>query len=169
MSTMQQIREDIEQARDAFFEGWQRLYRRATGAITRFRHSGKDTAPPGSRPARDVALRNAGWGVLAAEVFDDDDKVVVRLESPGMQKDDFDLQVVDDYLLVRGEKRLTQERTLGRYHVTECAYGSFERAIPLPDEVDDDKASAIYRDGILRVELPKRATQRRRKIAVDVR
>lgn len=168
MSTIQQIRHDIGQAWDALFEGWQRLYRQATGAITRFTHGGRETPSPDADEAREMAVRNAGWGVLAAEVFDDDDKVVVRLEVPGMDKDDFELHLRDDYLVVQGEKRGSRERTIGRYHVTECAYGQFERAIPLPGEVDSDRASAIYRDGVLRVELPKAAASRRRLINVEV-
>jgi HSP20 family protein len=116
-----------------------------------------------------MALPSGGWGVLAAEVSDDGDKVVVRLEAPGMAKDDFDLQVMDGYLVVRGEKRLEREETKGRYHVTECAYGHFERAIPLPDEVDTAKASASYKRGVLRVELPKDASHRRAPIKVAVR
>ena len=117
----------------------------------------------------EIAYRSSGWGVLAAEVFDNEDRVIVRLEAPGMEPDEFRLEVVDDMLVVRGEKQLQRERTEGRYHVTECAYGSFERAIPLPDEVESDKASARYRRGVLRVELPKPATRHSRRIKVKVR
>ena len=113
-------------------------------------------------------MRSTQWGMLASEVFDDDDRVVVRLEAPGMEKQDFDLQVVDDYLLVRGEKQHAQESSEGGYHITECAYGSFERAIPLPDEVDSDSARATYKRGVLRVELPKAIQEHRRRVKVDV-
>jgi len=167
MSTVQQLRRDIGHAWDALYEGWQRLYRRATGAITRFAHAGKEGSPLSTAEVREMDERSAGWGVLAAEVFDDDGKVSVRLEAPGMGKDDFDLQVIDDYLIVRGEKRLNREESIGRYHITECAYGLFERAIPLPDEVDSERANAVYRDGVLRVELAK-TDARRRAIKVDV-
>lgn len=63
---------------------------------------------------------------------------------------------------------MEQERTQGGYHISECAYGSFERAIPLPDEVDTAKASASYKRGILRVELPKSTPRRRQRITLDV-
>jgi HSP20 family protein len=115
-----------------------------------------------------MAVRSAGWGVLAAEVFDDDDTVVVRLEAPGMDKGDFELQVMEDALVVRGEKQLERERTEGRYHVTERAYGRFERTIPLPDEVEGNQAQASYTNGVLRVELPKVASRRRKTIKVQV-
>jgi HSP20 family protein len=147
--------------------------------VTRFTHKGKEATRESNgrsldlwgsfhRPAWGMTLPGGGWGVLAAEVSDDGDKVVVRLEAPGMAKDDFDLQVMDGYLIVRGEKRLEREETKGRYHVTECAYGHFERAIPLPDEVDTAKASASYKRGVLRVELPKDASHRRAPIKVAV-
>ncbi len=167
MSTLHQLREGLNEAWDTLVDGWQRLYRRASSAITRF--------TPGSKAREDekgagqeIAVRSAGWGVLAAEVFDDDDQIVVRLEAPGLEKSDFDLEVLDNYLVVRGEKQVERERTEGRYHVTECAYGRFERAIPLPDEVDSSKARANYKNGVLRIELPKVASRRRRTISVDV-
>jgi HSP20 family protein len=168
MSTMQQLREGLNEAWDTLVDGWQRLYRRAAGAITRFTPGSREGKNATTREGREIAVRSIGWGVLAAEVFDDDDRVVVRLEVPGMDKGDFDLQVRDDYLAVRGEKRIESEHTEGRYHVTECAYGSFERAIPLPEEVEPGKARATYKSGVLRVELPKSMSPRRQSIKVDV-
>jgi HSP20 family protein len=169
MSTIHQLREGLNDAWDNLVDGWQRLYRRAANAITRFspaeQGEGRDKAAGG----QGIAVRSAGWGVLAAEVYDDDDTVVVRLETPGMEKSDFDLQVLDNYLVVRGEKQFERELNKGHYHVTECAYGSFERAIPLPEEVEGGKARATYSQGVLRVELPKAESRRRRKIKVNVK
>ena len=162
MSTLQQLRNGLHEVWDSVLEGWQRLYRRAAAAMTRFTPRRKQDADEG----REIALRNIGWGVLAAEVFDDDERIVVRLEVPGIEAGDFDIEVVEDALIVSGEKRIERERKAGRYHVTECAYGRFERAIPLPSEVDPAQARARYRDGVLRIELPKAATARRRRIDV---
>lgn len=168
MSTLQQLREGLSEAWDTLMEGWQRLYRRAAGAITRFTPTGKEEQGETRQEGQEIVARSSGWGLLAAEVFDDDDKVVVHLEAPGMDKNDFALQVRDDYLVVRGNKRFHRERSEGRYHVMECAYGRFERAVPLPDEVETDGAKATYDHGVLRVELPKSATRRRRSITIDV-
>ena len=167
MSTVNQLREGLSDAWGGLVEGWQRLYRRAAGAITRFSPGMTGGGQAGAGARRDIEVRSAGWGVLAAEVFGDADKVVVRLEAPGMQKSDFNVQVFDDYLVVRGEKQLERERTEGRYHVTECAYGRFERAIPLPEEVETGKARASYTGGVLRVELPKMPGRRHRKVTVE--
>lgn len=167
MSTLQQFREGVTQAWDMVLDGWRHLYHRAANAITRFtphRNQG-DTA---GGDLEEVALRSSGWGVLAAEVFDDQDKVVVRLEAPGMEPGEFRLEVIDDMLVVRGEKRIQRERSEGHYHISECAYGSFERAIALPDAVDSDRADARYSRGILRVELPKSRPEARRRIQVQV-
>lgn len=168
MSTLHQLREGLNEAWDTLVDGWQRLYRRASGAITRFT-PGKKAREDEKGAGQEIAVRSAGWGVLAAEVFDDDDQIVVRLEAPGLEKSDFDLEVLDNYLVVRGEKQIERERNEGRYHVTECAYGRFERAIPLPDEVDSSKARANYKNGVLRIELPKAVSRRRQTITVDVR
>jgi HSP20 family protein len=169
MSTLHQLREGLSEAWDTLLEGWQRLYRRAAGAITRFTPAGKDREEASAQEGQEIAARSTGWGVLAAEVFDDADKVVVRLEAPGMAKGDFELQLRDEYLVVSGEKQLHRERSEGRYHVTECAYGRFERAVPLPDEVETEAAKATYEHGVLRVELPKSVKRRRRSIKVDVK
>lgn len=169
MTTLHQLRDGLNETWNTLVHGWQRLYRRAEGAITRYTAGEKTAKESGAGEGREVALRSAGWGVLAAEVFDDDDSVVVRLEAPGMDKDDFDLKVLNDRLVVRGEKRIERERTQGRYHVTECAYGSFERAVPLPEHVASEKAYARYKNGVLRVELPKAQPRHRRTVKVDVR
>ena len=168
MATLQQISEGLGEAWDNLMDGWRRLYRRAAGAITRFKPDYKTSTGLATRDEQEIAVRSSGWGVLACEVFDDDDRVVVRLEAPGMEKGDFELDVVDDCLVVRGEKQMARERTEGGYHVSECAYGSFERAIPLPDEVEAARASARYTRGVLRVELPKTAPRRRRGMTVNV-
>ena len=167
MSTLQQVWEGLHEAWDLFQEGWQRFSKRAAGAITQFT-PGKIAVKNGGEHRGELATRSTGWGVLTAEVFDDDDMVVVRLEAPGMEREDLDLQVLDDYLVVRGEKHFESEKKQGRYHVTECAYGGFERAIPLPAEVQTDRAKATYQKGVLRVELPKATMLRKRAIKVDV-
>lgn len=167
MATLQQVKAGMSEAWENLMEGWRRLHQQASGAITRFRSHHRAGAESTAAASREIAVRSAGWGVLACEVFDDDDRVVVRMEAPGMDKDDFDIQVVDDYLVVRGEKQMERERTEGGYHITECAYGSFERAIPLPEQVDTSQAAAKYKRGVLRVELPKTAGRRHRRITID--
>ena len=162
MATLTQLRQGLEHVWDTVVEGWRTLTSRASGAITRFRSSPRDGEGETGLPMAAEAVTGIGWGVLAAEVWEDDGHLFVRVEAPGMKRSDFDLQVVDGYLLIRGEKRLERERRQGTCHVLECAYGSFERAIPLPAEVDADKARAKYRRGVLLVDLPLRRSGKRR-------
>lgn len=163
MPMLQRLSEGFGETWDHIRDGWRKLYRRAGQALTRYT-PGKG----GQDEMQEIAVRSAGWGMLTSEVFDDDDRIVVRLEAPGMDKDDFDLQVMNDCLLVRGEKQMVRESTEGGYHISECAYGRFERAIPLPDQVDSGKAKASYKRGVLRVELPKTTPRQRRRIKVNV-
>ena len=166
MSTFDQIRRGLGQAWDNVAEGWHQLRERAAQALTRFspvRHGGElETVED------QVARQGAHWSLLAAEVEEQDKDVVVRLEVPGMESDDFDIAVIDDHLIVRGEKRVQREQQRGRYYVMECAYGSFERALPLPAPVEESKARANYRRGVLTITLPKRQSSARRRINVEV-
>lgn len=163
MPMLKKLSEGIGETWDHIAEGWRHLSQRASHALTRFSPSKSTKAE-----VQELAVRSAGWGMLACEVFDDDERVVVRLEVPGMEREDFDLQIVDDYMLVRGEKQIARESTEGGYHISECAYGRFERAIPIPGEVDSDNVKAYYKNGVLRVELPKLTPRQRRRIKVDV-
>ncbi|HID46380.1 MAG TPA: Hsp20/alpha crystallin family protein [Chromatiaceae bacterium] len=164
MSTLQQIKNGMSQAWDSLVDGWQHLYRRAANAITRFSRSSEDSAD-----SHELAARSTGWGLLASEVYDDNDKVVVRVEAPGMEGSDFNIEVVENYLVIRGQKNIEREHTEGRYHIVECAYGSFERALPLPEDVIADEAKASYKRGVLRVELPKSSAARRHRIDVKIK
>lgn len=103
---------------------------------------------------------------MASDVFDDDDQVVVRVEAPGMRREDFNIELHGDTLTVWGEKRSDRESSHGRYSVVQCAYGSFRRDVTLPVAVKAEKARATYRDGVLRIELPKADEARARRIAV---
>jgi len=93
--------------------------------------------------------------MLSGEVFEDDQRLIVRVEVPGMDKKDLNIEVLDDKLVLSGEKRFSEESSDGRWRIIQCAYGSFHRTVPLPVPVLADQARASYKDGILRVELPK--------------
>lgn len=163
MSTLQQLREDFGRSWETLMEGWRHLSESASGALTRFIPVRRSETQDNDQA---VAGRNVRWGLMAAEVFDDDEKVVVKLEAPGMEPDDFDIQISSDVLVVRGEKKFQREKKKGNYHLMECAYGRFERAIPLPAEVDDTKSKASYEHGLLKITLPKTGQKKRHRISV---
>lgn len=166
MSTLDQMRSGLERAWDSIAEGWSQLRRRASQAVTRFTPSARS----GELETGDEQFlrHTARWGLLAAEVQENDEEVSVSLEVPGMEPDGFDLQVVEgNVLVIRGDKRIERQQAHGRFHIMECAYGRFERAIPLPAQVEESGARARYRRGVLRVTLPKSRASRARRIEVS--
>ena len=159
----EQLKQGAGQAWQSVSEGWREFSTRASGALTRFLPSAADK----SEANDDALLPPSGWAFLAADVIDDDEKVIVRLEAPGMRREDFNVELKGDVLTVRGEKRLDRKLDRGRYRVVQCAYGSFCREVALPVSVQADKTKASYRDGVLCIELPKVEGARGRSIAVS--
>jgi HSP20 family protein len=165
MSTLNQIRHGLHHAIDSFTEGWRALRQRASHALTHFAlpENGESGTPEAS-----LLHGTARWSVLAADVQENDDRILVNLEVPGISPEDFEIEVIDDVLVIRGEKRVEQEHTEGgRYFLLERAYGVFERAIHLPAEIDRDQAQAQYRRGVLTVILPKRDRNLSRRVKVN--
>jgi len=159
---------DVGSLWDSVTEGWRHLWESARGALTRFRPGEKTNLPKPEEVDDESFAVGFGWAMLGGEVFEDDTRLVVRLELPGMDKNDINLEVEGDSLIVSGEKRFERESTEGRWHTLQCAYGSFRRVIPLPVPVKTEEARASYRNGVLRVELPKREPGRRSGRSIPV-
>lgn len=164
MSTLNQIGEGLHKAWGSLTSGWRELRELAGDALTRFQPK-TDTAE-GDAEHHALVSQSSRWGLLAAEVTEAGGDIEVQLEVPGLEGDDFDIEVIGNVLVVRGEKKLARERTSGQFHVMERAYGRFERAIHLPTAVDDSQASAQYKRGVLTVRLPKREVSKSRRIEV---
>jgi HSP20 family protein len=95
--------------------------------------------------------------VPAVDVFEKDDKIVVKADLPGIRKEDLEITVQDGTLTLRGKREKTEEvKEEGRYHF-ERSSGSFQRSIALPAEVDAEKIKAEFKDGVLTIEAPKSA------------
>ena len=165
---MDEIKQGFSSIWDSLAEGWARLRQSAADALTRFTPAAKSALPARSEVDDEFYMPSQAWSMLGGDVFEDDKRIVVRLEIPGMDKRDFRLEVRDEALVVRGEKRFGRERTDGRYRVLQCAYGSFRRVVPLPVRVRPDKATARYKDGVLRVELAKLEPGTPKRISVKV-
>ena len=164
MSNLHQFRQGITHAWETVTEGWHELVERAGDALTRFnpKHTANDVETSEQR----IAHRSSSWGVLAAEVKVDDNEVEVDIEVPGMEADDFEIRVVDDVLVVHGEKKVRRERMEGQFHIMERAYGAFERAVRLPVSVDDSGAQASYKRGVLHIALKRSTSDKVRRIEV---
>ncbi len=138
--------------RENLAEGWRHLIDRAGQALTYFAPKQRTDW---EGPHELVTRQGARWGVIAAELREEDEQLVAKLEIPGMAVDAFEVDVLENYLIVRGEKKVARDETQGRFHLMECAYGRFERAIEIPVAVDGSRTSARYRHGVLTVTLPK--------------
>lgn len=163
-----EVKDGIASLWDNVSEGWRHLWRSATGALTRFRPGEQTNLPPAAAVDDQFYLPGRSWAMLGGDVFEDDHRVVVRIEVPGMDKQDVSVEVHDGALVVSGEKRFERETTEGRWRVMQCAYGSFRRVVPLHAAVRVDEAKATYRNGVVRVELPKAAPGRPGAMSIKV-
>jgi len=102
----------------------------------------------------------------AIEVFEKEDKFVVKAELPGMKEEDIDISVIGDTLTIKGERKAESEVKGEDYYCCERSYGSFFRSVPLPSTVDTSKVAADYDNGVLEVTLPKKAEVKPKKVAV---
>jgi HSP20 family protein len=159
MLKMNDLTDNLSRTWEAVSQGWVHLINRAESALTHFRSD--------ERSDKEIPALSPRWGLINVDLFDDDEKLIVKLEVPGLEIDDLDISVFDKVLTVRGEKRFQSEQTKGEYRVLECAYGSFSRSIPLAYDVDTESAKASYDKGVLKVELNKQPHQRRLQIKVN--
>ena len=97
-----------------------------------------------------------------------DKEVKVCAELPGIESKNLDVNVTEDELTIRGEKCSERDSDEKGRHWTERTYGSFERTIPLPTEVDGEKAKSEFKNGVLRITLPKREGAKPRAHKINV-
>ena len=88
------------------------------------------------------------------EAFDRKGEFVVRADLPGMTKEQVNVEVLNDQLIIRGERKEEKEQKDKGYYACERSYGSFYRALPLPEGVKSEEAKATFKDGVLEVTMP---------------
>ena len=113
----------------------------------------------------DEALSMWNWKP-AVDIYDNDRNIVIKAELPGMEKKDIILQVNGRVLTLKGEHLSENEVKEDKYHRRERSYGKFERVFTLPAEVDPDKITADYKDGVLKIDIPKPEEQKPKQITV---
>lgn len=158
-----EVGRDLARTWQGLAEGWRELISRSSNALTRFtgKVDGKSSVPqviPADAPR---------WSLLAGDVVDTGREIVVRLEMPGVSKEDCEILVERDTLYVRGEKRTDTTYVDGFYHVRQCAYGAFQRTVPLPRRVQAERAEAQFRNGVLVVRLPYAPGDARRRLRIN--
>jgi HSP20 family protein len=106
--------------------------------------------------------------VPAVDIYEDPQKVTLKLEIPGIDQKDLDVRVENNTLTVRGERKLEAEEKQENFHRIERSYGSFYRAFTLPSTVDTESIAASYNAGVLKLELKKKAEAQPKQIQVKV-
>lgn len=139
--------EDMERMFDDFFgRGWPRRWRF------------------GRMPELSTALEER---LPKLDVVDRDDEVLVRAEVPGVNKEDLEVSINGDLFTIKGKTRHETKEEKGDYYRCEVSQGSFSRTVTLPAPVDEGKASAQLKDGMLEVSLPKIESSKKRAIKIE--
>ncbi|MEO9150627.1 MAG: Hsp20/alpha crystallin family protein [Burkholderiaceae bacterium] len=146
-----ELERNIVRAWDRLSEGWRELLSRSGAALTHFAKPATGMSESEAEAAQSLPT----WSLLSADVWETAKSVIVRVEIPGMEKEDFDIAIHGGELRIRGEKRSKRDRQERLYHLMERAYGNFERRIALPHSIDSAQAEVSYQGGVLTVILPK--------------
>jgi HSP20 family protein len=102
------------------------------------------------------------------DLYDEKDDIVVKAELPGLEKDDIEVNLTEDRLTIKGEKKKEEEIKKENYYRSERSYGSFVRTLELPTEVQTDKVKAAFKNGVLEIRLPKTEEAKKKEIKVKV-
>jgi len=103
----------------------------------------------------------------SVDVIDREDEVLVRAEVPGFKKEDIDISVSGTMLTVKGDMKAEKKEEKGDYYRCEITRGAFSRTLAVPAEVDEAKAKAAMKDGVLELTLPKAEKSKRRHITIE--
>jgi HSP20 family protein len=138
------------------------------GTRARGQQLGGQLSPFGSGLGGGLSRFDENIWAPAVEMFQKKDKLVIRADLPGLSKDDVEIEIADDTLIIQGERRHEQQDEEEGFYRSERSYGQFFRMIPLPDGIDADKADAKFKDGTLEITLPapRHEEKRSRKLSI---
>jgi len=103
----------------------------------------------------------------SVDIYENKNHIVLEAELPGMKREDFELSVENNVITLRGERQFEKNEDSDNYHRVERSYGSFTRSFTLPQTVSAEGATAEYKNGVLRVTLPKREEAKARRIEIS--
>ena len=147
--------QEIDRTRDALSVGWRELFNHSSTALTSFIQPKDELQQADSNLAPYLC-----WSLLAGEVEETKNEIVVRLEVSGMKKQNIQFRIEGKKLFLNGKKLFERSSVESDFHLMERAYGTFQRVVPLPKNVLEDKARATYQNGVLTVRLTKLKVQR---------
>src|SRR5918999_2071215 len=113
----------------------------------------------------------AGWGTYTwappVDIYETDEALILTVDLPGVPKEAVSIEIHQNTLMLRGERKPAAEVPADRYHRTERAYGAFQRSFVLPTLVDQEHVQATYHDGVLELRLPKSEAAKPKRIAIQ--
>lgn len=115
----------------------------------------------------DESLDSGVWSP-AVDIYETEQDIVVKAELPEVHQKDIEVRLENNTLTLKGERKFERETQQENYHRVERSYGSFSRSFTLPSTVDQEKIKAEYKDGILKIMLPKKEEVKPKQIKVDV-
>jgi len=124
-------------------------------------------APVRTPSGKEESLTVAEWAPLV-DIVEDDKEYLIKAEVPEVKKDDVRVTVQDDVLTITGERTLEKEEKGKKYHRVERSYGRFVRSFTLPEDANGNKVAAEFKDGVLRVHLPKSEKAKPKTIEVKI-
>ncbi len=110
--------------------------------------------------------QNDGEGQLTIDVFQTENDLIIKSTIAGVKPEDLDVDINNDMIMIRGERKQEEEVAGENYYYQECYWGVFSRSVVLPVDVVSDKAEASMKNGILTIKLPKADTNKTKKIQV---
>ena len=119
-----------------------------------------------TRAFDDEGIGRGAWAP-SVDIYENKDHIVLEAELPGMKREDFELSVENNVITLRGERQFEKKEDSDNYHRVERSYGSFTRSFTLPQTVSAEGATAEYKNGVLRVTLPKREETKARRIEIS--
>ncbi|MGC2324772.1 MAG: Hsp20/alpha crystallin family protein [Terriglobales bacterium] len=122
----------------------------------------QDYAPRGEQEL------TAGSFAPPVDIYEDEQNVTLKVEVPGLDPKDVDVRVENNTLTIRGERKFEKDEKEENFHRVERHYGAFVRSFTLPNTVDTDNVKADYENGVLKIQLAKRAEAKPKQIKVNV-
>ena len=116
-------------------------------------------------PFREMDNMKESWSP-SVDIFETENEIVIKAELPGMDAKDIDIKLENNVLMLRGDRPFEKEAKNENYHRVERSYGNFTRSFSLPASVDDSKVRAEYKNGLLRIVLPKKEQAKSKEIKI---
>ncbi len=111
-------------------------------------------------------LASGGWSP-SVDIYESENEIVLEAELPGLNREDFEVSIENNVITLKGKREFTKREEGDNYHRVERAYGAFTRSFSLPRSVSAENAVADFKNGVLKVALPKREEAKARKIEVS--